>query len=370
MSRRNFLRLSAGAVAGAALLHTTHIAYAAATPSCHAIPVHDIPREAAAVADGSKLVQESWQYLLDEADNLQDRGLRAKVSGVLHNPAPTFMEQYHDQDDVQTVYQELAAAGLVEKGKATAATLFPPLADAHKSPQPFLTAPGSGYGSHHPYPGGLPVHTASNVAILRGIIKAYKDVFFYDVDSDTAVAGELLHDLAKPWVFQWQDDGSSLPEHTIAATGAHHIFSIAESIYRGLPLKVVQAQACAHEHPGSEAGAKTVAHWLQAAAILARRDPIRVGLLQPDGTLPEPIAPEGFLVHLGDHDWVLSGFAAKQTVHFLQEHAADYGLPTDGAAFNHYRNYVGGQIGYMRFYEAMAAGKNQAAKLLDELLHF
>jgi len=77
----------------------------------------------------------------------------------------------------------------------------------------FRTAPGSGYGSHHPYPGGLVTHTAANVEILKGIDQAYQTVFGYDCDYDVAVAAELLHDLAKPYVFQWQADGSSLKEY-------------------------------------------------------------------------------------------------------------------------------------------------------------
>ena len=53
-------------------------------------------------------------------------------------------------------------------------------------------------------------HTAANVEILKGIDQAYQTVFGYDCDYDVAVAAELLHDLAKPYVFQWQADGSSL----------------------------------------------------------------------------------------------------------------------------------------------------------------
>lgn len=56
-------------------------------------------------------------------------------------------------------------------------------------------------------------HTAANVEILKGIDQAYQTVFGYDCDYDVAVAAELLHDLAKPYVFQWQADGSSLKEY-------------------------------------------------------------------------------------------------------------------------------------------------------------
>lgn len=102
-----------------------------------------------------------------------------------------------------------------------------------------MTAPGSGYMSHHPYPGGLATHVSSNLHITAGICRTYKDVFGCHVDYDTAMAGQALHDIEKPFVFQWQKDGSSRKEYTLAGQGAHHVLSIAESMYRGIPSEVV-----------------------------------------------------------------------------------------------------------------------------------
>lgn len=103
-----------------------------------------------------------------------------------------------------------------------------------------------------------------------------------------------------------------------------------------MPASVVVAQACAHNHPGSEKDAADVERWLQAACILAGKDAVALGLLTAEGKLVAPIGAEGFLVHLGDHDWVLSGFAA--------------------ARFNALRNYVGSRVSYMRLYQAIAQG--------------
>ncbi len=41
--------------------------------------------------------------------------------------------------------------------------LFPPNSDAARAPQPFWSAAGSGNGSHHAYPGGLPSVHAMHV---------------------------------------------------------------------------------------------------------------------------------------------------------------------------------------------------------------
>lgn len=368
LSRRSFLKLSAGAFAGMALWNFDHSVHASAAEVAQT-SVAELPLVAEDAARKSALVTENWQRLQDDVASLHDGALQRKVQGVLDNPAPTFLRQY-GTGDAARVYAELQGKGLVDPAKTDAAHLLPPIQDASKSPQPFLTAPGSGYGSHHPYPGGLVTHTAANVEILKGIYGAYQTVFGYDCDYDVAVAAELLHDLAKPYIFQWQEDGSSLKEYTIAGTGAHHIFSVAESIYRGLPKEVVVAQACAHNHPGSDSDAKQVEDWLAAASILAGKDPVALGLLTQNGKLAEPVGQEGFLVHLGDHDWVLSGFAAKKCVEHLKSYATQkLGIAaSDTKRINAVRNYAGSQLSYMRLYQALTQGTRQADALMASAL--
>ena len=364
LSRRSFLKLSAGALAGMALWRFDHPVHASAAEVSQ-VSLADLPQKAEEAAQKSALVAENWQRLEDDVASLHDGALQRKVQGVLDNPAPTFLKQY-GAGDAARVYDELQSKGLIDPAKTDEAHLLPPIEDAGKTPQPFRTAPGSGYGSHHPYPGGLVTHTAANVEILKGIYQAYQTVFGYDCNYDVAVAAELLHDLAKPYVFQWQADGSSLKEYTIAGTGAHHIFSIAESIQRGLPKEVVVAQACAHNHPGSDSDAKQVEDWLAAASILAGKDPVALGLLTRDGKLTEPIGEEGFLVHLGDHDWGLSGFAAKKCVDYLKDYATQkLGVAaSDTKRINAVRNYAGSQFSYMRLYQALTQGTRQADALM------
>ena len=59
-------------------------------------------------------------------------------------------------------------------------------------------------------------------------------MFGLKLDRDVVLASQLLHDLHKPWVFQWQADGTCRKEEPLAATGEHHVLSIAESLRRGL----------------------------------------------------------------------------------------------------------------------------------------
>ena len=204
-------------------------------------------------------------------------------------------------------------------------------------------------------------HTAVNVEITKAVLGAYKNVMDYEYGYDITVAAQLLHDLAKPWVFQWQKDGSCLKEYTVAGTGAHHIFSVAESIYRGMPADEVVAQACAHNHPGSSADEAQVVNWIKAAAILAGVNPVAAGLLGADAkTLPTPHQQAGYIVHLGDHDWVLSVPAAQSSVAMLQRVAKNnYGMSDQdlkGIKFNKFRNYIGAQYSFMHVNQALAVG--------------
>ncbi len=360
MSRRNFLKLSTAAAVGLTVAGMVRPAFAADV-KVRKVTLDAIPEDAVACAKSSELVQRAWDYLLNEINALHDASLRDKVMSFYANTVPTFMQKYQSSADVKTVYAKLQNADLVDPAKTPVDKLFPPLKDLSTNPQPFFSAPGSGYASHHSYPGGLVTHTAVNVEITKAVLGAYKNVMDYEYGYDITVAAQLLHDLAKPWVFQWQKDGSCLKEYTVAGTGAHHIFSVAESIYRGMPADEVVAQACAHNHPGSSADEAQVVNWIKAAAILAGVNPVAAGLLGADAkTLPTPHQQAGYIVHLGDHDWVLSVPAAQSSVAMLQRVAKNnYGMSDQdlkGIKFNKFRNYIGAQYSFMHVNKALAVG--------------
>jgi len=264
------------------------------------------------------------------------------------------MELYPSDAEKENVKGRLVAAGYL-KADAAYDEFLPPCKSPHQAVIPFYAAPGSGYASHHSYPGGLATHVAVNVKAAIGFYDAYKDVYGYPASRDIVVAAQTLHDLHKPWVFQWQESGASRTEYPIAGTGAHHVLSIAELIHRKMPAELVVAMACAHNHPGSATDEREVVGWLSAAAILAGENPVALGLLAADGkTLPQPRRVEGFITHLGDHDWVLSVPSAKWTIAKLGEIARrEYGM-TDAdlqtAKFFAFRNYVFSQATLEQLY--------------------
>lgn len=379
LSRRNFFKLGASAALGAALfnfegLHTsTAFAQGSMTKSLHFTPISlkNLP-DAETAAKNSQLVSASLNYIKTCVNKITDNNLRAKTADLIEDTRPTFMQMYPSASDVTNIYNKLADTRLIDTSIISPEQLFPPYSG--KKPQEFISAPGSGYASHHPYPGGLCTHTAANLSISEGIVNTYKQIFGYEVNNDIVLSAQALHDLAKPWVFQWSKDGSSLKEYTIAGTGAHHILSLVEAIHRNMPAQEIVAQACAHNHPGSDKDEEQVVNWIKAAATIAQINPVQYGLLDSSGTkLPYPQHQEGYIVHLGDHDWVLSGSAATKVVEALKEIAQkDYNFSSEnlnGKLFNDFRNYIGAQVSYMYLHNLLAqSGFNELRTLINHII--
>ena len=356
ISRRKFLQLTAGAAIGAAMLNVPGMTFAAGAKVKAAN--YNKLSDAVPLAKDAELVQLSYKKIQDAVSSIKDSTLRSMTAEIINNPNPAFMENYQLPGSKRALYNKLAAAGLLDTSKISAEQLLPPYSG--KLPQPFYSAPGSGYASHHAYPGGLATHTAANLCISEGIYNTYKDIFNSDISRDIIISAQALHDLAKPLVFQWQKDQASLPEYTIAATGAHHILSIAEVIYRGFPLEEIVAQACAHTIPTGK-DEQVVACYLKAAAIIAGKDAVKLGLVNSDNTIPTPHKQEGYIVSLGDHDFVLSSPACQKSVAILKQIAAkDYGMTKaelEGEHFNRFRNYIGAQYSMM-YIDSLASTKN------------
>jgi hypothetical protein len=273
----------------------------------------------------------------------------------------------------QEVYAEQKSQGFI--GEDTPFESFmPDTSDPDKSPHPFTAGPGSGYFSHHSYPGGLVSHTALNTVMSLGLYDNYETVYGSRLNRDIVIASQVLHDLHKPWVFQWQSDGQSRTEMKLAGTGEHHTYGVAESITRGLPAELCVAQACAHNHPGWEKDESGPVNWLKSAAILTGKDPVAAGLLAPGGkTLPLPRKMENFVCHLGDHDWVLSVPAAKWLIPEMEDIAIrEYGMSKQdlkGKKFNQLRNYVFAQSSIMNLYHIYSSkGKHELTSYVTSIV--
>ena len=339
-SRRKFLQMTAGAAIGAAMLNVPGLSFAAGA-KVKAAAYNSLP-DAVELAAKSELVQLSYNKIKDAAQSIQNHTLAKMTLDIIKNPVPTFMQNYQLPGSKRAVYNKLAAAGLIDTAKTSLDNFLPP------------------------YNGGLPqTHTAANLQISEGIYNTYTGLFNSSISRDIIISAQALHDLAKPLVFQWQKDQSSLPEYQIAGTGAHHILSLAEVIYRGFPPEEIVAQACAHTIPTGK-DEQVVAGYLKAAAIIAGKDAEKLGLVNSDDTIPTPHKQEGYIVSLGDHDFVLSGPACQKSVAILKEIAAkDYGMTKAelaGEHFNRFRNYVGAQYSMM-YIDSLASTNNGMDKI-------
>src|SRR6266849_5518649 len=280
----------------------------------------------------SPMVQSAREFLLARIKKIDNPTTRAITLDAIANPTTCVAHRAGlTESQKDTILQELVAAGLVDtRDDATfpnglKAGVFPPLLADHsacpKLPQAFFSAPGSFFGGHHSYPGGLPVHESFNDVSNQNLAKGYRKVYGHTgtqgfpvigsddnnpnesegmastflLSQDVTIAAPVWHDWAKSMVFQWNSDGTEFQELSFGGngqtdnfgapgnskTGAHHMISAAEAMKRGLPADLVIAQVSAHSHTIPDNEFKVV-NWLHTAAILAQIDPVAQGYLSRD----------------------------------------------------------------------------------------
>lgn len=81
-------------------------------------------------------------------------------------------------------------------------------------------------------------------------------------------------------------------------------------------MEEIVAQACAHTIPTGK-DEQVVAGYLKAAAIIAGKDAVKLGLVNSDNTIPTPHKQEGYIVSLGDHDLYSAARPARNPLPFL-----------------------------------------------------
>ena len=358
IDRRELLKFSAGAAATLAVgsLLPSKVFARAAVNSTEKITLADcLKMTPEQMAEKSTMTKNGYAYLLKRVKDVSDDNVRQIALEGLKSPKPKLMELYTAGSRCEMARRQLVDAGYI-KNENTCEQILPPCKGSDICVQSFFASPGSGWKSHHAYPGGLVSHVATDMQIALGAYDSYEKIYGYEMNKELIVSAILLHDVQKPWVLQWQKDNACMPETNIAGTGAHHILAIADAIYRRLSPELVVAIACSHDHPGFPSDEEQVVNWIKAAGILANSDPVKYGLIAADGkTLPLPRRQEGFLVHLGDHDYVLTAPVSKWLSEKLRELVQKQYKMTDedinGKPFNTLRNYLYSQMSDMQLYQ-------------------
>ncbi|WP_049973848.1 hypothetical protein [Azospirillum sp. B4] len=122
--------------------------------------------DAADIAAASPLTQAALTRLRADVDALRDPAIRTATADALFNPATCVAHRAKlGPVERQAIVDRLVAEGLADP-PGLAEGLFPALpGDGGPCPhlaQPFAAAPGGNAGSHHSWPGGLPLHEAFN----------------------------------------------------------------------------------------------------------------------------------------------------------------------------------------------------------------
>src|SRR5215470_10976016 len=121
----------------------------------------------------SPLIQSATASLLRHARQILDNSLRSATVDAISNPQTCVTHRANlSATDRTTILNQLKSAGLVDLADdrtfpgGLLAGVFPPLVNdgtaCPQLPQRFSSAPGSVFGGHHSYPGGLAIHETFN----------------------------------------------------------------------------------------------------------------------------------------------------------------------------------------------------------------
>ena len=189
------------------------------------------------LSNRSPMVQSAREFLLGRIKLIDNATIRTITLDAIDNLTTCVAHRVGVSDSVKdAIVQELKAAGLVDLRDDSTfpgglkAGIFPPLLEDGSTcphlPQTFFSAPGSFFGGHHSWPGGLAVHESFNDVSSLNLTNGYRRVYGHSegglpvidpsnasplvsdkpadifLSEDVMIAAPIWHDWAKPMVFQ------------------------------------------------------------------------------------------------------------------------------------------------------------------------
>ncbi len=332
------------------------------------------------MAKASRLVGAAYNELLQVAASLEDAGYRRLMTECIAAPKVTFLEMYPTAADRQKLFADMVKLGFFNK-QDSPEHVWPA---GHMQPQTYLTAPSSHNDFYNAHPGGLAVTVAYNIRMAEAYTNNYRQMFGLPINRDLPSAALCVHEYPKVWLYQWKPDGSWLEEPRTVYDDtwhAHCIYVTAELMHRRHDARIVMAMAAAHQLSALEAsmdghrvvckwhGLDRVAHFIEAAAVMAQVDPVAYGLLERKGgkNVLAPQPAEQWATHLADMNWPYTmGAAHLFTYPLLREVAVSaFGMTERdlaGRPFNQLKNYVWSQLGQIALYEILVREGSDAAR--------
>jgi hypothetical protein len=237
--------------------------------------------------------------------------------------------------------------------------------------QSWLASPGSGWKSHHSYPGGLSVHNLEWVEAALGWADTYEKVYGVKLDRDVLIAGLVLHDWGKVW-FLFDDPTGKIGEPDWYPKawgtkgkwkwmGGHGAVLYAELMHRGLPNDLLFAVAAAHFDPywALEKDDEGLNPALREAAQIAKK-------AAPQMKPTERMA-EWWVIQYVDDAWSFSTMvAARFAFETIESIVKELDLKPDSREANKVAWFVLSRVGDFKIYEAYQKGgyDQEAAKKL------
>ena len=157
-------------------------------------------------AAASPRVQEAHEFLVRQARTIKNGSLREATLDLLQNRNFCVTSRVGvDAAKKSTLLDALKSGGFVNPADEASfpggliAGVFPPVLDAARNcphlPMTFDAAPGSGFSSHHGYPGGLPIHEANNLRAEQGRWAQAEDLYGPAWACSTATATTIVRSM-------------------------------------------------------------------------------------------------------------------------------------------------------------------------------
>ncbi len=147
--------------------------------------------------------------LLELAARIKDKSLRKKVEDILKKPS-------------------LSHKGLELKYPKT---------DIKEAP--------ASVGFHHTQTGGLLEHIYSVTLMCISLAESLEKANGQKLDKDSLIAGALVHDIGKLWIFKKGGSGWAMNESIMD----HTVLGAAELYSRGFPERIIHLVSSSHSEP-------------------------------------------------------------------------------------------------------------------------
>ena len=180
------------------------------------------------IINNSEIIMHNYEKLMIYLNNLP-ADYQKIIRRILKDPFPDF--------EVQPLTSEIE--NLMERGYKT-----------ENRDTLFKTAPGAFSNSHNNFPGGLVLHTLTNIETAISTVKSFENLYpGILIKKDQIIAALFMHDLMKSWIMTWKEDFSSYPDINIERHKFHHLLIIAKSIKENMESNFIKTLASVHYHP-------------------------------------------------------------------------------------------------------------------------